>query len=92
MTLKKQDPQRGALGKPRNQPQSILKAVDKGGAIQFETLQELLELLASKTTYHFHVAVEVLPTNSALLKTIDNERDALETIRRLRAAPEKIKA
>lgn len=31
-----------------------------------------------------HVAVEVLPTDSAMLKTIDNERDARETIRRLK--------
>lgn len=87
----KRSPQRGAFGKPRDTPESIFKAVEKGGSIQLTTLASLLELIASKTDAHFHIAVEVLMPNSALLKTIDNERDALETICRLKTAPEKAK-
>jgi hypothetical protein len=85
--IKKKEPQRGAFGKLRNTPESIHKAVEKGGAIQIETLKELLGLLATKTDYPFHVAVEV--TTNAMLMTIDNERDALETIRRPKTAPDR---
>ena len=79
---------RGTIDDPnRSGASSILRAVDKGGAIELATLTELLELLRTKTDYHFHVEVAVLPTGGALLKTIDNERDAKETIRRLKAKP-----
>ena len=80
-------PTRGEIDKPRDTPESILRAVEKGGEIRLDTLAELLRLLATKTDYHFHIAVEVVPTGSALLQTIDNERDAQETIRRLRTKP-----
>lgn len=80
-------PTRGKIDKLRSAPESILRAVEKGGTIELETLTELLELLRTKTDYYFHIAVEVRPTGSALLKTIDNERDAKETIRRLREKP-----
>ena len=81
-------PTRGKIDDPlRTGASSILRAVDKGGAIQLDTLTELLDLLRTKTDYHFHVEVSVLPSGSALLKTIDNERDAKETIRRLKAKP-----
>lgn len=63
---------------------SILSAVEKGGAIRLDTLRELVTLLEDKTDYHFHVEVAIVPTGSAIMKTIDNERDAQETIRRLR--------
>jgi hypothetical protein len=76
---------RGTFGKPRGSASSVLHAVGKAGAIQLDTLIEMLTLFKTKTDYHFHVAVEVLPTGSAILKTIDNERDAQETIRRLKA-------
>ena len=79
---------RGTIDDPnRNGADSILRAVHKGGEITLETLTEMLELLRTKTDYHFHVEVAVLPTTSALLKTIDNERDAKETIRRLKDKP-----
>lgn len=78
-------PTRGRLDENRGAASSILRAVDKGGKIQPETLAELLELLKTKTDYHFHIEVAVLATGSAVLKTIDNERDAVETIRRLKA-------
>jgi len=79
---------RGTIDDPlRTGASSILRAVDKGGEIQLATLTELLELLRSKTDYHFHVEVAVLPSGSAILKTIDNERDAKETIRRLKEKP-----
>lgn len=65
----------------RNTADGILWAVDKGCPIQPETLEHLLVLLASKTTYQHHVEVAVL--TGAVLKTIDNERDAQETIRLL---------
>jgi len=81
-------PTRGKIDDPlRSGASSILRAVEKGGEIQLATLTELLELLRTKTDYHFHVEVAVLPSKSALLKTIDNERDAQETIRRLKAKP-----
>jgi hypothetical protein len=81
-------PTRGKIDDPlRSGADSIFRAVEKGGAITSATLAELLDLLATKTDYHFHVEVAVLPTGSAILKTIDNERDALETIRRLRLKP-----
>jgi hypothetical protein len=68
----------------RSRPDGILRAVDAGGYVEMDTLVELLELLGTKTDYRYHVAVEILPTGSAILKTIDNERDARETIRRLK--------
>jgi hypothetical protein len=78
-------PTRGKIDDPlRRGADSILRAVEKGGAIQLGTLTELLDLLESKTDYAFHVEVAILPTGSAILKTIDNERDAQETIRRLK--------
>ena len=78
-------PTRGSIDDPnRTGASSILRAVDKGGEITIETLHELLDLLRTKTDYHFHVEVAVVPSGSALLKTIDNERDAKETIRRLK--------
>lgn len=81
-------PQRGKFGSSRDSADSILKAVEKGEAIQLDTLKELLELLGQKTDYSFHIAVEVSNPRSALLKTIDNERDARETIRRLKEKKE----
>ena len=81
-------PTRGTIDDSRQTgPSSILRAVEKGGAIQLATLTELLDLLRTKTDYHFHVEVAILPSGSALLKTISNERDAVETIRRLRTKP-----
>jgi len=81
-------PTRGTIDDPlRTGADSIVRAVEKGGVITQETLAELLELLATKTDYHFHVEVAILPTGGAILKTIDNERDAKETIRRLRTKP-----
>ncbi len=77
---------RGTIDDPaRSGASSILHAVEKGGAIQPGTLKELLELLEAKTDHHFHVEVAILPSGGAILKTIDNERDAKETIRRLKA-------
>ena len=75
--------QRGAFGEPRGSTRSVAKAVEKGGAITTPTLARLLTLLAEKTDYPHHVEVAV--TVGPLLKTLDNERDALETIRRLEA-------
>jgi hypothetical protein len=81
-------PTRGKIEDPlRSGADSILRAVEKGGAIQMATLVELCELLRTKTDYQFHIEVAVLPRRSAILQTIDNERDAQETIRRLKAKP-----
>lgn len=71
----------------RNKPDGIIEAVALGGRIRLETLSTLLALLEEKTDYKFHIAVEVMV--GALLKTLDNEADALETIERLREAPPK---
>lgn len=79
-------PTRGKIDDPlRTGADSVVRAVEKGGAIQIDTLKELLDLLGTKTTYAFHIEVAILPTGSAIMKTIDNERDAQETIRRLKA-------
>lgn len=79
-------PTRGKIDDPlRTGADSILRAVDKGGEITLATLTELLDLLRTKTDYPFHVEVAIV--RGALLSTIDNERDAKETIRRLRTKP-----
>jgi hypothetical protein len=73
------------MGTRRGEANEVRMAVWKGGKIQRDTLDRLLLLLAEKTTHDCHIAVEVLtPT---MLKTIDNEEDARETIRRLESAP-----
>jgi hypothetical protein len=78
-------PTRGKIDDPlRIGADSILRAVDKGGKIQLDTLAELVVLLRTKTDYQFHIEVAILPTGSAIMKTIDNERDAKETVRRLK--------
>ena len=71
-----------AIDRRRDSADGILRAVDAGGFIELGTLVELLRLLGTRTNYRFHVAVEV--QTNAILKTIDNERDAKETIRRLK--------
>jgi len=48
-------PTRGKFNTERSDASSILRAVDKGGKITQETLTELLDLLRTKTDYHFHV-------------------------------------
>jgi len=78
-------PQRGALGKPRDAAESVAKAIENGGQITIETLTRLRVLLDERTTYPHHI--ELVVWTGALMKTIDNERDALETIRRLEAKP-----
>lgn len=69
----------------RNTADGILEAVERGGHIKIETLTHLLELLASKTNHPHHIEVAI--QTGAVLKTIDNEDDAQETIRRLTAKP-----
>jgi len=71
----------------RNTADGILEAVGKGGPIQLSTAKELLKLLTEKTDHPAHIAIEI--NTGALLKTVDNEDDAQETIRRLRAKPDK---
>ncbi len=81
--MKKQRPTLHADSHGRNTaPDAILGAVHRGGRIQWETAREMCALLDEHTDYEWHLAVEVQV--AALLKTIDNERDAQETIRRLR--------
>lgn len=69
----------------RSSADGIVEAVRERGAIQPVTLTRLLALLAERTLYRCHVEVAV--DTGAMLKTIDNEVDALETIRRLETAP-----
>lgn len=71
----------------RSTADGILEEVAIGGKIKMETLQELCKLLEEKTNYDFHIELAVV--TNALLKTIDNEGDALETISRLKSAPKK---
>ena len=70
----------------RKAPEEIQHAVAKGGRIRVATLRRLLELLPQKTEYLFWIALEV--NTGAMLKTLDNEDDAQETIRRLEGAPD----
>jgi len=72
-------------GVRRQTADGILDEVALGGPIRLETLRQLLLLLATKTDYQFHIAVEI--KTKAMLKTVDNEADALETIERLKGAP-----
>ena len=73
------------MGTRRGEADEVRMAVWKGGKITRPTLDRLLVLLKQKTTHDCHIAVEVMtPT---MMKTIDNEEDALETIRRLEGAP-----
>lgn len=72
----------------RDSADGILWAVHKGGAIKLETLENLLALIVEKTAYPHHVTVEI--QTGAVLKTIDNEDDAKETIRRLLSLPSPI--
>lgn len=71
----------------RKSPEAIQDAVAHGGRIRRETLDRLLTLLPQKTDFLHWIALEVRV--AALLKTIDNEDDALETIRRLESAPDR---
>ena len=68
----------------RNEPDGILEEVAAGGRITIPTLTQLLAMLNERTNYPHHVEVAVIV--GALLKTIDNEADALETIERLKSA------
>ena len=72
----------------RNTADGVLQAVALGGRITMPTLVRLLELLPAKTTYRHHIEIAI--DTGALLKTLDNEEDALETIRRLESAPDRI--
>lgn len=74
----------------RGRPDGVMEAVAKGGGIRVSTLVELMDLLSDRTDYKFHVELAI--RTGALLKTVDNEADALETIRRLKAATPKEKA
>ncbi len=74
----------------RQTADGIIEAVSIGGRIRLETLVELSDLLREKTDYKFHIEIAV--NTGALLKTLDNEEDAQETIRRLRGAPNKKKS
>jgi acylphosphatase len=74
----------------RNQADGIVEAVAFGGRIRLETLTTLLALLEEKTDYKCHIEVAVV--TEAMLKTLDNEADALETIERLKKAPPKAKS
>lgn len=69
----------------RNTADGICETVRERGPITRPTLGRLLKLLRTKTTYPHHVAVEIQV--GALLKTVDNEEDARETIRRLEKKP-----
>jgi hypothetical protein len=68
---------------------AVIRAVNRGGRIKPETAVELMRLIHEQTSHEAHLAVEI--NTGSMLKTIDNEDDAQETLRRLReraAAPE----
>lgn len=65
----------------RQTADGVLDVVKTNGAITIPTLTKLLSLLAERTDYPHHVEVAVVV--GGLLKTIDNEVDAVETVRRL---------
>lgn len=68
----------------QRQASDILRAVEKGESIKRLTIHKLLRRLR-KTGYRFYVEVTLIPpTGNAILKTIDHERDAKETIRKLK--------
>ena len=65
----------------RQQASGILKAVKKEGKIKLYTLLELMFLL-DHIKKEFHIEVSVV--SGALLKTIDTERLAKETINNIK--------
>ncbi len=69
------------MGHPRASADAIVKAVSRRGSIKEETAKRLLALIAEKTDHEVHLCVEVV--TKTMVKTIDNEEDAQETIRRL---------
>ena len=70
----------------RKSVEGIMIAVTAGGHIRRATLDRLLELIPKKTHHVHWIALEV--HTGAMLKTIDNEEDALRTIALLEAAPD----
>lgn len=73
----------------RHAPESVERAVREKGAIEIATLLELLRLLPLKTDYPHHIEVAI--TVGSLVKTLDNEEDARETVRRLTAGPDRVR-
>lgn len=76
----------------RNGPSGIIAKVEKSGRIKLETATRILELIAEMGklrvfTWRAHLAIEV--NTGPMLKTIDNEEDAQETVRRLEAGKAK---
>ena len=71
----------------RNSASGVIAKVHTGGRIKIGTAIEILALISTRTSYKAHLAIEV--NTGPMLKTIDNEADAQETLSRLRAAPEK---
>lgn len=67
---------------PRCGADAVTHAVECGGRIKLDTAAQLLELIAEKTKHQAHLAVEI--NTGMMMKTIDNEEDAQETLRRLR--------
>lgn len=75
---------RRKLGERPGTAADIVHTVDKHGGIEEATLHRLLKVLRDHTAYPHHVTVEV--RTGALLKTIDNQADALATIERIEAS------
>ena len=74
----------------RRTADGVMEAVSMGGRIRIDTLFTLIDLLRDKTDHRFHI--ELVVETPTMLKTLDNEADALETIRRLKTAPPKKQA
>lgn len=64
----------------RNSADGVMKIVNEKGSIKLSTLLDLTALLR-KIDRPFHVEIAVHPTEKIpLMKTIDNEEDARQTI------------
>ncbi len=71
----------------RQAPAGILEALAQGGRIKLETLQKFAELYPKKAKFNFHF--ELVVESRALFKTVDNEADLQEILKRLEAAPDR---
>ena len=58
-----------------------VRAVAAGGRMTRATLDRLLELFEAHTTFAVHIELAI--NTGPMVKTIDNEADALETIERM---------
>ena len=69
------------MGSHRESADGRVREVKAGGRITRASLDRLIELFEAHTEFDVHIELAI--NTGPLLKTIDNEADALETIARM---------